>query len=197
VNIPANGTQTITLACNTPLLAYRGTNWVTVLEQLNNGDGTWSLVLGGPPAGASGTYYIFDVVGSGSLRYNTNVGLRIRNPANGAVVYDSRMKYMRVVQVRNNAADGHVPASPVTTALGVDNLAAIVDPGLWFNHTTRQVEDPSGTITFEDVYSPYFVGAGVSGTTLTEGSISVGSESTIEPGDVQTGTTILVDVSNF
>lgn len=197
INIPANGSLAITIAATAPLVAYRGTYLVTVLQQVKNGNGTWTLTIGAGPYGAVGTYYIFDVVSGSSQLFSTPVGLRIRNPANGAVVFDSRMKYMRVVQIADNAADGGVPASLYTTALNRDGLAAIVDPGLWFNETTRQGEDQSGNPVFTDVYSPYFVGAGVNGTTLTEGSISVGSESPVIPGNSQTGQTILVDVTNY
>jgi len=197
VNLPANGTLSVTISATSPLVAYRGTYVVTVLQQVKNANGTWTLTIGSGPYGAVGTYYIFDVTSAASQQFATPVGLRIRNPTSGAVVFDSRMKYMRVVQIADNAADGGVPMNLYTTPLGRDGLAAIVDPGLWFNMTTRQGEDQSGNPVFTDVYSPYFVGAGVNGTTLTEGSISVGSESPVIPGNSQTGQTILVDVTNY
>jgi hypothetical protein len=197
VNLVAGGSMSFTIAGTAPIVAYRGTNVITVLMQVKNADGTWTITLGAGAYAAAGTYYVFDVPAAGSQKFDTPVRLIMRHPTTNATIFDSRLKYLRFYGVRDNAAVDNVPVTRTTTDLGRDNLAAIVDPGLWFNQTLRQGEDQQGNPVYTDVYSPYFCGAGVNGTVLTEASVTVGSESPVAPAYTATGRTLLVDVANF
>jgi hypothetical protein len=41
-------------------------------------------------------YWIFDTTDVAQMAFNLTKGLRIRNPANNRVIFDSRYKYMRI-----------------------------------------------------------------------------------------------------
>ncbi|MFK0309738.1 hypothetical protein ACIQUF_00700 [Pseudomonas sp. NPDC090233] len=55
--------------------------------------------------------YVFDVASRGQ-RFAINYGLVVKNKATGAVVFDSRMKYMRVLEaVSGKSTDGSFPTT--------------------------------------------------------------------------------------
>lgn len=94
------GKTTITSSgCNEPILAlYCDSTFVGVMSRSNSGSTyNWEIVTETP--GASVTYWIFDTTDVAQIQFLISKGLRIRNPANGRVVFDSRYKYMRITQV--------------------------------------------------------------------------------------------------
>jgi len=87
-------TGTITVTGNSPVLAWRASVPAAIVGASRSGNAiTYTFMI----AGTAGTidWWLFDETGFGSV--TGNVGIRIRNPSTGVVVFDSRMKYMRVV----------------------------------------------------------------------------------------------------
>lgn len=107
---PGNGGKTygravITVGgCNEPILALACAGaFVGVMRKSQSGTTyEWELVT--DVVGAVVTYWIFDTTDVASMQFITTKGLRIRNPANNRVIFDSRFKYMRVVQMVNAVA---------------------------------------------------------------------------------------------
>ncbi len=102
---PGNGGSTYGRAvisaggCNEPILAVScSTAFVGVMRKTQSGTSfEWEIVT--DVVGAVVTYWIFDTTDVAAMQFITTKGLRIRNPANNRVIFDSRFKYMRVVQM--------------------------------------------------------------------------------------------------
>jgi hypothetical protein len=88
----------ITVTGNTPVLAWRCNSPCAMVYATRAGASiTYTFIV----AATTGTveWWLFDDPAFGVA--TGPHGIRIRNPSNGVVVYDSRMKYMRVVGTLN------------------------------------------------------------------------------------------------
>lgn len=158
------GKTTISVGgCNEPILAvFCSGAFVGVLTKSQVGaTHSWDIVT--DVVGADVTYWIFDTTDVAQMQFVTTKGMRIRNPANGRVVFDSRYKYMRILQMINTAAGtgaGDI-AIPLTSgyAVGICNtgLYTRVDGGpvgggpYWLNNNAGYVvgvrTNTNGTIS--------------------------------------------------
>lgn len=144
---PVNGSTgrgTITVGgCNEPILAVRSNgSFVGILSKTQSGATfTWTLVTSVP--GATVDYWIFDTTDVAQMAFNTTKGMRFRNSSNGRVLFDSRYKYMRILQMINmDAGTGSVDvAIPLTSgyAVAISNsgfyttvVGGSTTPGFWF-----------------------------------------------------------------
>lgn len=129
--VPGSGGSTIgrvTISsggCNEPILAiFCSTAFVGVMSKSQSGTTyTWDIVTDIP--GASFTYWIFDTTDVAQIQFLTTKGLRIRNPSNNRVIFDSRYKYMRIqqiVSVNSGTSSIDVPISMTGNyAVGISN----------------------------------------------------------------------------
>lgn len=105
--VPGGGGRTIgkttisSAGCNEPILAlFCGASFVGVMSRSQSGSTfSWEIVT--EAAGASVTYWIFDTTDVAQIQFSLTKGLRIRNASNNRVIFDSRYKYMRILQVVN------------------------------------------------------------------------------------------------
>lgn len=160
------GKATIQLAgCNEPILAvFCSTALVGVISKAQTGATyQWDIITDVP--GASVTYWVFDTTDVAQMQFITTKGLRIRNPANNRVIFDSRYKYMRVLQMINTlAGTGSVDISiPLTSGYAV----GICNTGLY----TRV---DGGPISGGGAWRTQTVGYVVGVRTNANGTISVG-----------------------
>lgn len=91
----------ITVTGNSPVLAWRCNAPCAMTYASRSGNSiTYTFLI----AATSGTveWWLFDTPDYGQA--NGDIGLRVRNPATNAVVFDSRMKYMRVVGALNGTS---------------------------------------------------------------------------------------------
>lgn len=130
------GRTTISVAgCNEPILAlFCSSAFIGVMSKSQSGTTySWDIVTNIP--GASFTYWIFDTTDVAQIQFLTTKGLRIRNPANNRVIFDSRYKYMRIVQIVNATAGTSSSDQPISMtgnyAVGISNtgLYTRVDGG--------------------------------------------------------------------
>lgn len=160
------GRGTVTLGgCNEPILAVRCNGvFVGVLSKTESGATfTWTIITDVPNATVE--YWVFDTTDVAQMAFNITKGMRFRNAANGRVVFDSRYKYMRTLQMINMAAGtGSVDvAIPLTSEYAV----AICISGLY----TTIVGGPISGGQYWMVQNAGFV-AGVR--TNANGTVSVG-----------------------
>ncbi|WP_176506353.1 hypothetical protein [Pseudomonas urethralis] len=78
-----------------PVVAIYANNGVTVCYQAAQVNGVWQFTFWATTQNAF-QVYMFDQAGRGA-RFAINYGLVVKNKTTNAVVFDSRMKYMRVV----------------------------------------------------------------------------------------------------
>lgn len=129
--------------CNEPILAIRCNGaLVGVFSKTQAGNTyTWTIVTSVP--GATVEYWVFDTTDVAQMAFNVTTGMRFRNPANGRVLFDSRYKYMRILQMINqNAGTGAVDvAIPLSSgyAVALSNsgfyttvVGGSTTPGFWF-----------------------------------------------------------------
>lgn len=117
--VPSFGGKTIgkttvsASGCNEPILAlFCSGAYIGVMSKTQSGTTfSWDVVTDVP--GASFTYWIFDTTDVAQIQFSGNRGLRIRNPANNRVIFDSRYKYMRIEQQIATAA------STASTDIGI------------------------------------------------------------------------------
>lgn len=121
--------------CNEPILALScSTAFVGVMRKTQSGSTfEWELVT--DVVGAVVTYWVFDTTDVAAMQFITDKGLRIRNPANNRVIFDSRFKYMRVLQTVSvpagtNPVDQAIPlASGYAVGISNSGLYTRVDGG--------------------------------------------------------------------
>jgi hypothetical protein len=121
---PGNGGKTygravITVGgCNEPILALACAGaFVGVMRKTQSGTTfEWELVT--DVVGAVVTYWVFDTTDVAAMQFISTKGLRIRNPANNRVIFDSRYKYMRIVQMVSVTAGTVVTNQPVALTSG-------------------------------------------------------------------------------
>ncbi|EKT4091569.1 hypothetical protein MG068_08455 [Stenotrophomonas sp. ASS1] len=136
------GIATITVAgCNNPVLAIRcDSNFVGLLSRTSSGGTyTWKIIANTPVVTVS--YWVFDTTDVAQMQFNTTRGMRVRNPANNRVVFDSRYKYLRVIAMANSTqasthpmpqADGFcVALSNVSVFTAVTYIGAGGGPQFW------------------------------------------------------------------
>lgn len=126
--------------CAEPIIALLCSNGaVGVLSKVQSGNSyTWEIVTSVP--GATVTYWVFDNTSVSAMAFNINKGLRIKNPNNGSVIFDSRYKYMRIVKL----IDNDVVSGVVTESAGIASgfAVAISESGLYFQIVGGYVGGP-------------------------------------------------------
>ncbi|MGW8174616.1 MAG: hypothetical protein ACWGHP_04605 [Stenotrophomonas sp.] len=130
------GVVTIQLAgCNEPLLAVRCTSaHVGLRKRTQVGNSyTWELITNSPVTSVD--YWIFDTTDVAQMAFLMNKGLRIRNPVNNRIIFDSRYKYLRVInmiglQLGTGQQEASVPqADGFAMALSNPSLSTVVAGG--------------------------------------------------------------------
>lgn len=84
--------------CNRPMIAVYCANAFVGVKSVTQSGNTYTWELVSNLVGAVINYWIFDTTDVAQMAFVTTKGLRIRNPNDGRVVFDSRYKYMRVQQ---------------------------------------------------------------------------------------------------
>lgn len=113
-----------TVTGNSPVLAWRSATPAMLVSVTKSGSSTTYQFL---IAAASGSidWWLFDE--PDYVAVATAPGLRVRNPSTGAVTFDSRMKYMRVIGSGGSDFSAHdIPASasyPGMAAIVIGNVA--------------------------------------------------------------------------
>ena len=98
------GVATIQLAgCNEPLLMVRCDGVFVGLRYRNQVGSTYTWQLITSSAVVDVEYWVFDTTDVAQMAFVMSRGLRIRNPNNGRVVFDSRYKYMRILSMINTS----------------------------------------------------------------------------------------------
>lgn len=121
--------------CSEPILAvFCSGVFLGVLSKTQTGSTyQWEIATDVPTVNV--TYWVFDTTDVAQMQFITTKGLRIRNPANARVIFDSRYNYLRVLRTINVlAGNGSVDhAIPLTSgyAVGICNtgLYTRVDGG--------------------------------------------------------------------
>lgn len=150
--------------CNEPILAvFCNGAYVGVLTKTQSGSTfTWELVTDVP--GAVVTYWVFDTTDVAQMAFVMSQGMRFRNPANGRVVFDSRFKYMRTLQMIN--MDAATPEQVVGIPLISGYAVAICNSGFF----TSVAGGPVGGGPFwQNNNASYVVGV----RTNTNGTVSI------------------------
>lgn len=143
----AAGTATIQVGgCNEPLLAvYCDAAFVGLRRREQSGTTyTWEIVASAP--GVTVQYWVFDTTDVAQMQFVMSKGLRIRNPSNNRVVFDSRYKYMRLsgmVSVTAGTSEASVPVAQSSgfaigladtgNALVIVGGSGPVTPPAWFH----------------------------------------------------------------
>lgn len=96
----------------TPVLVIYSPNTVVAHTGSKTGPDTWDFVIHCEAANTPFEVYCFDVASRGQ-RFPGNYGLVVKNRTSGAVVFDSRCKYMRILDayVGTAAAGNSMPSS--------------------------------------------------------------------------------------
>ncbi len=87
--------KTFTLTANNPIVALSG-GYAAISSMSISGTTMTFMVWANDRSNL--TYYLFDEA-MYCARFNTNYGLVVKNKTTGLVVYDSRIKYMRVIDI--------------------------------------------------------------------------------------------------
>ncbi len=150
--------------CNEPILAvFCNGSYVGVKSKTQSGSTfTWTLITDVP--GAVVTYWVFDTTDVAQMAFVMSKGMRFRNPANGRVVFDSRYKYMRTLQMINLDASTAEQVIPIPLSSGY--AVGVCNSGFY----TAVVGGPVGGGPFWQNANNGFV-AGVR--TNTNGTVSV------------------------
>ncbi|MGE7136229.1 hypothetical protein ACQKIE_01195 [Luteibacter sp. NPDC031894] len=130
-------TASITVAANSPVLAWRCNNPCAMVSAARSGSSiTYTFMV----AATSGTieWWLFDEPIYGGV--TGSIGLRIRNPASGVVVFDSRQKYMRIVGSLNGSLANDFPSG----AFQYPGSPAIVSGNSAYVYTSQVIGAPGG-----------------------------------------------------
>lgn len=112
--------------CNRPMLAIYCESAFVGIKSISQSGTTFTWELVADVVGVTISYWIFDSTDVAQMAFVTSKGLRIRNPNDGRVVFDSRYKYMRCQQFFATTAGGIIGTS------GVPSYAvAICNSGLY------------------------------------------------------------------
>lgn len=151
--------------CNEPILAVNCSGALVGVVSKSQSGSTYEWVLNTDVVGASVTYWVFDTTDVAQMQFITTKGLRIRNPANNRVIFDSRYKYMRVLQMVNTLAGTGAVDIPIPLTSGY--AVGICNTGLY----TRV---DGGPISGGGGWRTQTVGYVVGVRTNSNGTISVG-----------------------
>lgn len=123
------GKATIIVAgCNEPILALACADaFVGLRVRSRSGNTvTWEIVSSVPVVNVQ--YWVFDTTDVAQMAFMLTKGLRIRNPANNRVIFDSRYKYMRIQDMIKSTATTSELSYPVPQgtgyAIGLSNSGA-------------------------------------------------------------------------
>ncbi|WP_295573795.1 hypothetical protein [uncultured Stenotrophomonas sp.] len=146
------GIATIQMAgCNEPLIAVKCDGvFVALRKRTKSGTTyTWELITSTPVTTVQ--YWVFDTTDVAQMAFAIPHGMRVRNPNNGRVVFDSRYKYMRILSmisgtVASIANDYAVPiSSGFAVAFSNPSLSTLVaggpvsDPNRFFYQVQTQL----------------------------------------------------------
>ncbi|PZS71259.1 hypothetical protein [Stenotrophomonas maltophilia] len=169
--VPGIGGKTIGRAviqvagCNEPILAVTCSGALVGVVSKSQSGSTYEWVINTDVVGASVTYWVFDTTDVAQMQFITTKGLRIRNPANNRVIFDSRYKYMRVLQMVSTLAGTGTVDIPIPLTSGY--AVGICNTGLY----TRV---DGGPISGGGGWRTQTVGYVVGVRTNSNGTISVG-----------------------
>ncbi|PTA70493.1 MULTISPECIES: hypothetical protein [unclassified Stenotrophomonas] len=133
--VPGVGGRTIGRAviqvagCNEPILAVNCSSALVGVVSKSQSGSTYEWVISTDIVGASVTYWVFDTTDVAQMKFITTKGLRMRNPANNRVIFDSRYKYMRVLQMVNTLVGTGTVDIPVPLSSGY--AVGICNTGLY------------------------------------------------------------------
>lgn len=127
----------VTLAGNSPVLAWRCDSPCAFVSATRSGQNTTYTFL---VAASGGTiqWWLFDEPIYGA--FAGRLGLRIRNPATGITVFDSRGKYMRIVGSVTGSLVNGFPSGTTSYA----GLPAIVTGNGAYVYTSQVIGAPGG-----------------------------------------------------
>lgn len=116
--------KTFTLTAVTPVLALSCDSSVKCAVASISQNGTTVTVVIETQAIGPVSYYLFDNPVYGAA-FNIKYGLIVRNKTTGAVVFDSRLKYMRVLDFIVGSASGSGYPSTSKSYAGVTKIAVV------------------------------------------------------------------------
>lgn len=169
--VPGIGGKTVgkatiqVVGCNEPILAVFCSGALVGVMSKTQAGSTYQWEILTDVVGASVTYWVFDTSDVAQMQFITTKGLRIRNPENSRVIFDSRYKYMRVLQMVNSLAGTGTVDLPIPLTSGY--AIGICNTGLY----TRV---DGGPISGGGAWRTQTVGYVVGVRTNANGTISVG-----------------------
>jgi len=186
----------ITVTGNSPVLAWRSASPVAMTSSSRSGSSvTYNFIMAATDGSID--WFLFDEPVYGSAQ--GSVGLRIRNPTTGVVVFDSRMKYMRIVGAvsgdfssLNPPANGSYAGSP-----------AIVTGNSPYNYIVQTIGAPGGAPPYPWMELIMFPMASISGGQVTwvrkdSDAIShQANETVLSSGSQYAYNYLVIDVANF
>lgn len=113
--------KSFTFSASSPILALAGDYALVSSISLSNGVLTAVIQA---QSKSTLTYYLFDEAAYGA-RYNTAYGLVVKNKTTGVVVFDSRIKYMRVIDVIQGDPGSNGGVSISRSYAGVASVAVV------------------------------------------------------------------------
>lgn len=187
----------ITVSGNNPVLAWRCSQPCALISATRSGTSiTYQFVV----AATTGTveWWLFDDPTFGVPV--GNVGLRIRNPATGGVVFDSRMKYMRVV---GSVAGDYSQLVPPANG-NYSGSPAIITGNAAYRYIVQTIGAPTGPPPYPWIEIAMWPMAAVNGSQVTwsqqaTGGVNHQANETISTPSTQQNSYsyLFVDVSNY
>jgi hypothetical protein len=186
----------ITVTGNSPVLAWRCNSPCALVSSTRSGTSiTYTFMM----AATSGTieWWLFDDPAFGVVV--GNIGLRIHNPSNGVVVFDSRQKYMRIVGGLSGTLANPFP----TAAMNYPGSPAVVSGNSAYIYTAQTIGAPGGPPPYPWLDFVSYPMAAVSGQQVTWSAQTSGavnhpaSQTFNSPSRQDAYNYLVVDVSNY
>jgi hypothetical protein len=134
----SNRTATLQVAGNLPVLAYRCAAPCAMIGASRSGSTVTYQFLVAQNSPANIDWWVFDTPDFGMA--SGRIGLQTRNPVTNQVLYDSRMKYMRVLGVMAGSLANGFPSGPLSYA----GTPAVVTGNVPFVYTSQVIGAPGG-----------------------------------------------------
>ncbi|MET0934961.1 MAG: hypothetical protein ABWX83_03170 [Luteibacter sp.] len=147
---------TITVNGNSPVLAWRCASPAAMVQASRSGNSiTYTFIIAAN--GGAIDWYLFDEPAYGSA--TGDLGIRIRNPSTGVVVFDSRMKYMRIV----GTVSGDFTSLAPPAGGSYSGAPAIVTGNSPYSYLVQTIGAPGGPPPYPWIDLVNYVMASVSG----------------------------------
>ncbi|WP_110947368.1 hypothetical protein [Pseudomonas bohemica] len=101
----------------TPLLVIYSPNTKVAYTGSNQGSGNWSFTFHAETQNTAFDVYCFDIASRGQ-KFSGDYGLVVKNKTTGAVVFDSRCKYMRILDTYVGTADSQTNIPEINRSYG-------------------------------------------------------------------------------